>query len=67
MTQYSLLQSYKKISDKIREFYFNGGHVDADTLDNMNTLMTDCKFIYASVLNARIQVAKSSGHTFYSM
>lgn len=60
-------QDYKNISKQIREFYFNGGHVNADSLDNMNELMTDGKFIYSSVLNTRIQAAKSTGKTFYSM
>lgn len=55
------------MSNKIRGFYFNGGHVDANTLNNMNILMTDSKFIYSTVLNARVQVAKSTGRTYYAM
>lgn len=56
-------QAYKEISQKIRQFFFNGTHV---TVDKLTTLLTDVIFLYGIDLSARLQSAKSNGRTFYA-
>ncbi|XP_055302656.1 juvenile hormone esterase-like [Sitodiplosis mosellana] len=57
---------YKNISRQIRYFYFNEKHVNAETLNGFNTLITDINFLYGIYLSARIQASKSNGRTFFS-
>lgn len=56
-------QLYKEISQKIRDFYFDGKNVTADKL---SVLLSDVVFWYGIDLSARIQAAKSTGRTFYT-
>lgn len=58
----SLFQLYKDISQKIREFYFDGKQV---TVAQLDVLLSDVVFLYGIDLSARIQAAKSTGRTFY--
>lgn len=56
---------YKDISKSIRNFYLDGKHISIGTLVRIDTLTKDIVFSYGDVLDARIQVTKSKGRTFF--
>lgn len=66
MVQFIDFQVYKKISNQIRTFYFNGDHMNRQTLPQMNKLMSDIQILYGLDLSARIQAVKSNGRTIFA-
>lgn len=64
--KFHLLQDYQSISNEMRQFYFDGEHVNAQTLDKMNMLAADSGLLYSIDLSARIQATKSSGQTYFA-